>query len=165
VWFTTVGIDITPSQVKGILFSSGNQSSTPSFILNNSFIQFEDISAKFALSGSVWGTLNLEGVGALGVDKGTFDLAIGLGLDRISGKNYFSDLTSVALSLRDNASWQKIGLLDVSLPLSFDLDVTLGSDFDNFLETIPDLKLIIAINDDDLFSNELPSVKLDLDLL
>jgi hypothetical protein len=160
-----VGIDITPSEVKGILFSSGNQSSMPSFILNNSFIQFEDISAKFALSASVLGTLNLNGVGALSVDKGTFDLAIGLGLDRSSEKNYFSSLKSVGQSLRDNASWQKIGLLDVSLPLIFDIQVARGSGLAEFLEKNPDLKLIISINQDNLFKNELPLVKLDLDLL
>ena len=65
--------------------------------------------------------MNLGGVAALGVDDGTFDLAIGLGLDRISEKIYFPELMSVDQSLRDKASWQNIGVLDVVLLLSFEV--------------------------------------------
>lgn len=145
-----------------ILFSS--QQLNSSFILNNSFIQFEDISAKFALSASVSGSLNLAGVAALDLKNGTVDLALGLGLDRVSDKIYFSELKSVSTSLRDNASWQKIGVLDVSLPINFDInDVGIG--LGNVLDEIPNLPLIISIRDDDLFSSELPSIGMDLDLM
>ena len=157
-----MGIDITPAEVNNMLFS-GKLSSTPSFILNNSFIQFEDMSAKFALSARVSGSLDLGGV-ALSMNNGSFDLAIGLGLDRISDKIYFSELKSVGQSLRDDASWQKIGVLDVSAPLTFDLGVV-GVGLGDFLSAFPKLTPIVTIESDDLFGGELPSVNLDMDLL
>jgi hypothetical protein len=141
---------------------SGKQSSNQSFILNNSFIQFEDMSAKFSLSASVLGHWNLRGV-ALDVD-GTVDFAIGLGLDRMSDKIYFSELKSVGQSLRDNASWQKIGVLDASVIITFDRGVV-GKGLRDFLHAFPKLTPILSIESKDLFSGELPSVKLDLDLL
>ncbi len=160
-WITTVGIDITPEEVFDILFSK-NTTLEQSFILNNSFIQFEDVSAKFALSASVSGNLNLQGV-TLGMN-GTFDLALGLGMDRSSEKIYFSELKSIALSLRDQVSWQKIGILDVSLPITFDLGAV-GNGLEEVLNEFPNLSLILSINADDLFRKQLPSVNLDLDLL
>ena len=145
-----------------ILFSS--QQLNSSFILNNSFIQFEDISAKFVLSARVSGSLNLAGVAALGLEHGTVELALGLGMDKVSDKIYFSELKSVSTSLRDDASWQKIGVIDVSLPISFNIS-DVGNGLLNVLDAIPDLPLIISIRDDDLFSPELPSVGMDLDLM
>ena len=157
-----VGFDITPVQVYNLLFSS--QQLNSSFILNNTFIQFEDISAKFVLSARVSGSLNLAGVAALGLENGTVELALGLGMDKVSDKIYFSELKSVSTSLRDDASWQKIGVIDVSLPISFNIS-DVGNGLLNVLDAIPDLPLIISIRDDDLFSPELPSVGMDLDLM
>jgi len=135
-----------------------------SFILDNTFIQFEDISAKLALSASVSGSLNLAEVATLDLVNGTVDMALGMGMDRVSDKIYFSELKSVSMSLRDDASWQKIGVIDVALPIKFDLgDVGIG--LGDVLGAIPNLPLIISIRDDDLFSSELPSVGMDLDLL
>lgn len=145
-----------------LLFSS--QQLNSSFILNNTFIQFEDISAKFVLSARVSGSLNLAGVAALGLENGTVELALGLGMDKVSDKIYFSELKSVSTSLRDDASWQKIGVIDVSLPISFNIS-DVGNGLLNVLDAIPDLPLIISIRDDDLFSPELPSVGMDLDLM
>ncbi len=145
-----------------LLFSS--QQLNSSFILNNTFIQFEDISAKFVLSARVSGSLNLAGVAALGLEHGTVELALGLGMDKVSDKIYFSELKSVSTSLRDDASWQKIGVIDVSLPISFNIS-DVGNGLLNILDAIPDLPLIISIRDDDLFSPELPSVGMDLDLM
>ena len=157
-----VGFDITPDQVYNFLFSGDSINS--SLILDNTFIQFEDISAKFALSASVTGSLDLAGVAALGVDNGTVDLAIGLGMDKVSEKIYFSGLQSVSKSLRDDVTWQKVGVMDVSLPISFRIS-DVGSGLGDLLSTIPNLPLMIFINDDDLFSIDLPSVGMDLDLL
>jgi hypothetical protein len=148
--------------VYNLLFSS--QQLNSSFILNNTFIQFEDISAKFVLSARVSGSLNLAGVAALGLEHGTVELALGLGMDKVSDKIYFSELKSVSTSLRDDASWQKIGVIDVSLPISFNIS-DVGNGLLNILDAIPDLPLIISIRDDDLFSPELPSVGMDLDLM
>jgi hypothetical protein len=157
-----VGFDITPVQVYNILFSGQRMNS--SFILDNTFIQFEDISAKLALSASVSGSLNLAEVATLDLVNGTVDMALGMGMDRVSDKIYFSELKSVSMSLRDDASWQKIGVIDVALPIKFDLgDVGIG--LGDVLGAIPNLPLIISIRDDDLFSSELPSVGMDLDLL
>ena len=157
-----VGLDITPVQVFNILFS--DQQLNSSFILDNTFIQFEDVSAKLALSASVSGSLNLAGVATLGLVNGTVELALGMGMDRVSNKIYFSELKSVSMSLRDDASWQKIGVIDVALPIIFDLD-HVGIGLGDVLGAIPNLPLIISIRDDDLFSPELPSVGMDLDLM
>lgn len=160
-----VGIDVTPSEVNNFLFSS-QLITVPSFISNNSFIQFEDVSAKLALSASVSGRLNLAGVVELEMDDGTVDLVIGLGMDRLTDKIYFSDLKSVVQTLRDKVSWQKMGLIDVSLPIKLQLiDVGMGSGLSDLLSKFSNLSTIIICIYDDLFSNELPSVKLDIDLL
>ncbi|KAL3759073.1 hypothetical protein ACHAWU_008682 [Discostella pseudostelligera] len=155
-----VGLDITPEQVYNILFS--NQTLNASFILNNTFIQFEEISTKFALTSDVSGRLELSGVATLGVN-GTVDLALGLGMDKVSEKIYFSNITSVLASLRDAVSWLKIGVLDVSLPIEFDI-LDAGVGLGNVLNSIPNLPLLMYISDDDLFSPKLPSVGVDLDL-
>ena len=156
----SVGLDITPEQVYNILFS--NQTLNASFILNNTFIQFEEISTKFALTSDVSGRLELSGVATLGVN-GTVDLALGLGMDKVSEKIYFSNITSVLASLRDAVSWLKIGVLDVSLPIEFDI-LDAGAGLGNVLNSIPNLPLLMYISDDDLFSPKLPSVGVDLDL-
>ena len=158
-----VGIDVTPSEVNNFLFLS-QLITVPSFISNNSFIQFEDVSAKLALSASVSGRLNLAGVVELEINDGTVDLVIGLGMDRLTDKIYFSDLKSVVQTLRDKVSWQKIGLIDVSLPIKLKL-IDVGSGLSDLLSKFSNLSTIIICIYDDLFSNELPSVKLDIDLL
>ncbi len=156
-----VGFDITPAHVHNFLFS--NQTLSSSFILNNTFIQFEDMSAKFALSAIISGSLNLSGVAALGLDDGTVELALGLGMDKVSNKIYFSELKSVITSLRDDASWQKLGVIDVALPIRFDFP-HVGSGLGEVLNMIPKLPIILFINDDDLFNPDLPSIGVDLDL-
>lgn len=158
-----VGIDVTPSDVNKILFSS-QLITVPSFVSNNSFIQFEDISAKLALSASASGRLNLARVVELEMDDGTVDMVIGLGMDRLTDKIRFSDLKSVVQTLRDKVSWQKIGLIDVSLPIKLQL-VDVGSGLSDLLSKFSNLSTIIISIYDDLFSNELPLVKLDIDLL
>ncbi len=121
------------------------------------------MSAKFSLSAILSGSLNLAGVAALGFDDGTVDLALGLGTDKLGDKIYLSELTSVITSLRDDASWQKLGVIDVALPIRFNvLDV--GSGLGEVLNMIPNLPLTLFINDDDLFNADLPSIGVDLDL-
>ena len=110
------------------------------------------------------GSLNLAGVATLGLVNGTVELALGMGMDRASDKIYFSELKSVSMSLRDDASWQKIGVIDVALPINFDLGYV-GTGLGDVLGAVPNLPLIISIRDDDLFSPELPSVGMDLDLM
>lgn len=144
-------------------FLVSNQTLSSSYILNNTFIQFEDMSAKFALSAIVSGSLNLAGVASLGLDNGAVDLALGLGLDKVSDKIYFSELKSVISSLRDDTSWQKIGVIDVVLPIKFDIH-DVGGGLGDFLNMIPNLPLMLFIIDDDLFSRKPPSVGVDLDL-
>ncbi len=140
-----------------------NQSLSPSFILNNTFIQFEDISTKFALSASVSGSLNLAGVAALGLDSGSVELALGLGMDKVGDKIYFAELKSVSTALRDDVSWEKIGAINVALPIKFDID-NVGTGLGHVLSKIPNLPLILFINDDDLFNPDLPSIGVDVDL-
>ena len=144
-----VGFEITAKDINGILF--GDKNITALEIASKAFIQFEDVSAKFAVSASVSGSLSLAGVSTINVDDGSLAFAIGLGLDQASNKIYFNQLKSTALALRQKPiSWRKVGVLDASLEIS--VDPTLGSDaFQQVLTTLGDPSLVISVTDDDLF--------------
>ena len=161
-----VGFEITAEDTKDILF--GNTNLTALEIASKAFIQFEDVSAKFAVSASVSGSLDLAGVATINVDDGSLAFALGLGLDQASDKLYFNELKSTILalrqgSLRQPASWRKVGVLDASLEISF--DPNFGSDdFAQVLGTLDDPSLVISVTDDDLFGSDAPKFSIDFDL-
>lgn len=148
-----VGFDITGTDIKNILF--GDSKVDGAYLASNAFIQFEDISAKSSISATVDGIVSLAGVAELGIQKGSVAFGFGLGIDQLSEKIYFKDITSTALALRQKASWRKIGVMDISLPLSLELP-----NIGNALSLHP----LVTITDGDLFDTETPSITLDLNL-
>ena len=160
-----VGFEINAKDINGILF--GDKNITALEIASKAFIQFEDVSSKFAVSASVSGSLSLAGVSTINVDDGSLAFALGLGLDQASDKIYFNELKSTILalrqgSLRQPASWRKVGVLDASLEISF--DATGSDDFAQVLETLGDPSLVISVTDDDLFGPDTPKFSIDFDL-
>ena len=156
----TVGFEITSEDIKDILF--GDVNITASELASKAFIQFEDVSAKCAVSASVSGSLSLAGVATINVDDGSLALALGLGLDQASERIYFNQLKSTALALRQEASWRRVGVLDASLEISFDAT---GSDgFKQVLDTLKNPSLFISVTDDDLFGPDSPKFSIDFDL-
>ena len=75
-------------------------------IASRSFIQLEDLSAKFLLSSSVSASVSLPGVADIGVENGTASIGFGLGLDQKSERMYFTNIESVPLAI-GQASWNK----------------------------------------------------------
>lgn len=145
-----VGYDITGEDMKDILF--GDTHITVQEIASNAFIEFEDISAKFLASARLSADLNIAEVAGIGIENATAAVGFGIGMEE-SNKIYFNEIDSVVLSLRDS-SWRKVGVLDVSLPISFHLGQVGG------LSLTP----ILSISSDDLFRGDLPSVSVDFDL-
>lgn len=122
-------------------------------IASKAFIQFEDVSAKFAASAQVSGYLDLAGISTLSLTDGSIAFAFGIGIEEASPRIYFPNIASTLLSLRQDASWQKVGAVDISLPIEFDLQIGL-----------PSLNPILSITDGNLFDTEKASVSLDFDI-
>ena len=130
-------------------------------IANNTFIQFEDVSAKFEASAFVSGSLDLAGAATIGVENGSISLALGLGLEESSEKIYFKDMASTLIALRQT-QWRKVGVIDVSLPVSLAFDIASDGlkDVLNNIELTP----IISITDAFLFGPEAPKFSIDFDI-
>eukprot|EP00956_Cyclotella_meneghiniana_P037722 scaffold143333_cov73-Cyclotella_meneghiniana.AAC.1 len=99
--------------------------------------------------------MDIAGIGNIGIQNATISFAFGLGIVEISDKIYFNELTSTLLALRENAVWQKVGVMDVTLPIltTFDfggIDLTINP--------------IISITSPDLFTPDLPTMSIDLNL-
>lgn len=148
-----VGFEVTGEDLKNILF--GSTTLDGAFLGSRSFIQFDDISAKCGISASVEGTMNLEGVAELVVTDGNIGFAFGLGVEEISSRIYFKDISSTLLALRKNAQWRSVGVMDIALPLSLSLpNVGKGLVLDS----------LVTLTDSNLFDSEPPEISLDLNL-
>jgi hypothetical protein len=145
-----VGFEITSNELSTIF--QFNASS----IAERAFIQFEDVSAKFSTSAHANGTLNIAGLAELTLDDGFIAFAFGIGIDSASPRIYFPNISSTLLVLRNEASWQRVGAMDIKLPLQFSLT---DRGFD-----LPDIAPIISLTDRDLFDTELPDVSIDFDI-
>ena len=99
--------------------------------------------------------MELPGVTTLSVDNATIAFAFGLGIEETSEKVYFRDMASSMLGLRQNATWLKVGGMDISLPVLIPLHV-LG----NTLTINP----IISISDIDLFGADSPEMSIDFNI-
>ena len=147
--YTTVGFELQGDEFIQI------PSMTPAHIASRAFIQFVDISAKFTTTARASGGMDIAGIGNIGIQNATISFAFGLGIVEISDKIYFNELTSTLRALRENAVWQKVGVMDVTLPIlaTFDfggIDLTISP--------------IISITSPDLFTPDLPTMSIDLNL-
>lgn len=120
-----------------------------------SFIQFDDISAKFATTARVSGDMNIAGIGNINLENSTISFAFGLGMVEISDKIYFNEISSVPLILKD-LKWQTAGVMDATLKISANIEFGEGLDLS--------LGPLISITSPDLFTPDFPSVSLDLNL-
>lgn len=143
-----VGFEITASELLNILDWSAGE------IANRTFIQFEDASAKFSVSAKVSGSLDLAGITELNMDEGAIAFAFGIGIEEASPRIYFNQIASALLSLRQNATWVKVGAMDISLPVVFDLGIA----------NLPTLEPILSISDGNLFDTEAASVSFDFNV-
>lgn len=130
-------------------------SMTQAQIAGRAFIQFDDISAKFTTTARASGSMDIAGIGNIGIENATISFAFGLGIVEISEKIYFNELTSTLLALRENAVWQKVGVMDVTLP------ILASFDFEGIGLTISP---IISITSPDLFTPDYPNLSVDLNL-
>jgi hypothetical protein len=122
---------------------------------SRAFIQFDDISAKFSTTVRALGSMNLANIGNIELANATITSAFGLGIVEISDKIYFNEIASAILALRQNATWQKVGVMDITLPVIATINIgNLGLT----------LNPIISITSPDLFSPEYPSMSIDLNL-
>ena len=129
---------------------------TQAQIASRSFIQFDDISAKFATTARASGYMDIASVGNIGIENATISFAFGLGVVEISDKIYFNEISSVILALKQHAKWQKVGMMDITIPLFAAIEFTDGIDLN--------LSPIISITSPDLFTPDLPSISVDLNL-
>lgn len=131
-------------------------SMTQAQLASRSFLQFDDISAKFMTTARASGDMDIAGVGNVGVKDAIISFAFGLGIVEISDKIYFNEISSALAAFRDNAQWQTVGVMDISIPvvaiIEFADDIGLT------------LSPIISITSSDLFSLDWPSISVDLDL-
>lgn len=161
-------------------------------IASRTFVQFEDLSAKFLLDASVSGAVSLPGVADIGVENGTATLGFGLGIEETSERVYFSNVTNMALSVRNNASWQKgkkflssfytpvfqilcpflrlsaslifaVGVLDFSLPLTFNIGAV-SAGLGEAMALFDGFRPIVSITSKDLFGPQRPSFAIDFDI-
>ena len=121
-------------------------------IFEKCFLQFVDASAKFEASATISGQLGIPNLAALSVDGGSIGLALGIGISEASPKIYFDQIKSTAQTLRQNSTWNKVGAIDVSLPVDFDLD------------GLPNISPLLTISDDNLFDLEAADVSIDFDI-
>ena len=145
-----VGFEVTGEDFVQIPSMSAAQ------IASRSFIQFDDISAKFTTTARITGSMDIAGIGSIGVKNGTVAFGFGLGVVEISDKLYFSEIASTLLALKERAVWQNVGVMDITLPI----DATI--EFADALGVT--LSPLISITSPNLFTSELPSMSIDLNL-
>ena len=129
---------------------------TSAQIAARSFIQFDDISAKFTTTARASGDMDIASVGSIGVENATITFAFGLGIVEISDKIYFNEISSALIALRENAQWQKVGVMDITIPVIATIEFAEGIDLS--------LSPIISITSPDLFTPDYPSISVDLNL-
>lgn len=147
---TTVGFEVQGSEFIQI------PTMTQSEIASRAFIQFDDISAKFITTARASGNMDIAGVGNIGIENATISFAFGLGIVEISDKIYFNDTSSVIASLRDKPEWERVGVMDISIPII--ATISFADDIDLSLSPI------ISITSPDLFVPDYPSMSIDLNL-
>lgn len=131
-------------------------SMTQAQIASRAFIQFDDISAKFTTTARVSGDMDIAGIGNIGIENATVTFAFGLGIVEISDKMYFNEISSVLLSLKEFPKWQKVGMMDITLPILATIEFGEGLDLT--------LGPLISITSPDLFTPDFPSISIDLNL-
>ena len=99
--------------------------------------------------------MDVSGIGSIAVEDATIAFAFGLGVVEISDKVYFADIKNIATTLKKNAQWQHVAVMDVNLPVVAAIE--LGG-----LEL--SLSPIISITSSDLLSLEPPLVRIDLSM-
>ena len=85
--------------------------------------------------------------------SGSIAVAFGIGIEEASDRIYFPQIISTAVALKQEASWRRVGALDVSLPIALDVSNDPRS-----------LTPIITIADGNLFDTVEPSINLDFDM-
>lgn len=128
---------------------------TKAEIASRAFLQFNDISGKFSTTARASGEMGLSGVGSITIENATIVLGVGLGIIEVSDKIYFNELTSTTTALRQNALWQKVGVMDIAIPVVTKIELNgLGLS----------LNPIISITSSDLFASEHLLMNIDLNL-
>lgn len=131
-------------------------SMSQSEISSRAFLQFDDISAKFSTTARASGDMDIASIGSIGIENATIAFAFGLGIVEISDRIYFSNVSSALLALRENAEWQKVGVMDISIPITATIEFAEGLDMS--------FSPIISITSSDLFVPDYPSISIDLNL-
>ena len=141
-----VGFEITGSELVDV----ANLNSTE--IFGKAFLQFEDASVKFEASAEISGGLSIPDIATLDVNDGSASLAFGIGISEASPRIYFKDILSGLQALRQKVSWNKVGAIDVSLPVTFEIT------------ELPAVTPIITISDDNLFDVDSADISIDFDI-
>lgn len=131
-------------------------SMTRAQISSRAFIQFDDVSAKFTTSARASGDMDIVGIGNIGIENATICFALGLGIVERSDKIYFNEFSSSNFALKEFVEWQKVGVMDISLPILTTIEFADGIDVS--------LRPLISITSPNLFAPELPSMSIDLNL-
>ena len=129
---------------------------TQAQVASRSFIQFDDVSAKFTTTARVSGDMDIAGIGNIGIENATINFAFGLGIVETSDKIYFNEISSTIIALKKFGEWQKVGVMDVTIPIVATIEFAEGIDLN--------LGPLISISSPDLFTPDLPSMSLDLNL-
>ena len=108
------------------------------------------------MSAIVSANLSLPGIEVLSIENGTISFAFGLGIEEASERIYFPEISSSLMALRQKASWQKVGGMDISLPVNIALPLAGGS---------LNIKPILSISDKNLFDTVNATVSLDFEIL
>lgn len=125
-------------------------------IASRSFIQFDDISAKFSATARASGDMDIANIGNIVIDNATIAVAFGLGIVEISDKIYFNEISSALLAMKESAEWQQVGAMDITMPLLATIEFANGMDIS--------ISPIISITSSDLFNTGFPSLNIDLNI-
>jgi hypothetical protein len=99
--------------------------------------------------------MDVSGIGSIAVEDATIAFAFGLGVVEISDKVYFADIKNIATTLKKNAQWQHVAVMDINLPVVAAIE--LGG-----LEL--SLSPIISITSPDLLSPKAPLMSIDMSM-
>lgn len=145
----TVGFDLQGDEFLQVPSMSKAQ------IASRAFLQFNDISSKFSTTARAHGEMDLSGVGSISIENATIAFAFGLGIIEGSKKIYFNELSSTVAALRQSVQWQRVGVMDITIPVVTKIEFSgLG------LSMNP----IISITSSDLFTPNQLSMSVDLSL-
>jgi hypothetical protein len=116
------------------------------------YIQVKDASSKFSASlDNIDANIDIGGVSSLSVTDGYVACLIYFGLPSSTRQIPFRELSSVPTLIKQ-LQWQKGGIVDVSLPVGFEID------------GIVQINPTLSIQDDNLFDSEFPVIALDVDI-